>query len=155
MLTAEVKHPGEMVPSAMRTNLNHVTRQFVVLARQLVEFGELGDATPMRWQSGSEHVTHMDELVFLTDRTRLVDGFADVLSSPNKLGMGIAHVHSRQPTPVVLVDQVTTGEAIIDSGRAPEGAPNRIWPKRHEAKGYRRQGGPGAGPDCSQSTGSI
>ena len=42
---------------------------------------------------------------------------------------------------------MTTGEAIVDSRRSPEGAANRIWPKRHEAKGYRRQGGAGAGPE--------
>ena len=94
MLAAEVKHPGEMVPSAFGTNLDDVARQFVVLARQLVQFGELGDATPMRRQSGPEHVTHMDELVLLADRTRLVDGFPNVLGGPNELGMGVAHVHS-------------------------------------------------------------
>ena len=135
MLAAEMEHPGQMIPVAIRTHLDHVTGELLVLARKLGELRGLGDAAPVGWQSSPEHVAHVNERMLFADRTEIIGGMTDILGRPDELRMSVAHVASGQPTPVVLVDEMPPGQSVIDSGRAAQRATNRTGPEGHKSKG--------------------
>ena len=83
----------EVVPTALRADLDDVAIELGVLGGEFVEFAGLRERPTVRSaQPVAVHVRNEEEILAPTDGTVLAHPFADVASGAQEFRMGVAHV---------------------------------------------------------------
>lgn len=84
---------AEVVPTALRADLDDVAIELVVLARELVELAGLGQRSTVRGsQTVAVHVRDVEEIFAPTHRTGLPNPITDIARGAQELRMRVAHV---------------------------------------------------------------
>jgi hypothetical protein len=113
-LAADGQHPQQVMPLASDTALDDVGGKVVGAAIELCHLLAVADATTLRRKLGSKHVGDQAEFLVLADRAGDIGLLADVLGSAQQLRMNIAHLVDSQTAAVVLVDQVSASQSMVD-----------------------------------------
>lgn len=123
------------MPLTSDAHLDDVGREIVSTLVQLDQLVCAADAPTVRWQPRTEHIGHEAELLHLADRTIDPRGVTERASRPDEFGMGIAHLMLGQPTSSELVDEMPSGEAMLDHAAAAHRV--KAEARGHGATGYR------------------
>jgi len=125
-----------MIPTAVRTHLNHVAGEFAAALGESLQLLRRGDTPTETRKSGTEDVGDEHQFVRLADGTVLTRRLCALPSGPHEFGMGIAHLMLREATFSILGDQVLARESVINlSRRASFDAPDRPAGETHKERG--------------------
>ena len=129
-------HSKQVMPRTTATGFDHIGGEPLAAAFEAIEFGSGGHTPTVFGQTGPEHVGHQHQVIVLTDGTGRGGGRTQLSGSSQQLGMCIAHLIAAQSTPVVLVDEMTAGETVVDRAHPVHRRLQRLLAERHAEAGY-------------------
>ena len=103
-----------MVPVALHAGLHHVGGEFVGTGLQFGEVGGRREHLAAGREAGPEHIGHESQTALGADRTTDGGRHPHVARRPDQFRVGITHLVLAEPTAMELVDEVPTGEAVVD-----------------------------------------
>lgn len=119
------------MPRTGTTGFDEVGRERFTTSLESLEFGTCGDATTVPRQARPEHVGDEHKMVLGADGTRSAGGGSQLTRCPHEFGMGVAHLISTQSATVVLVDEVTPCQTMVDGPRPVHRPLQRLLAERH------------------------
>lgn len=141
VLAAQERPTVEVVPAALRADLDHVAGELVVLFPELREFAGTRDAAAVGvLQLVAVDVLHVPEILPAAHGAVLGDRLPHVAGGPQELGVGVAHVEPRDTTSSEVPEDGPPGQGVVNVAShdgQPTGVPGgeRPHPRRWSGAG--------------------
>lgn len=104
------------MPGTARADLDVITEDRLGPSTQPVELGGGPGAPAPGRKTGPEHVRDLHRPFVPANRAVVSQGSPHVPSSPQELGVGIAHVHGVDAAPADVPDDGVPHQAVLDPG---------------------------------------